>query len=106
MQVEFDEDVRKALESAGGDLQIQSMFIPKKDLEERYLNPGLGNSYNVNQLGLQLQPMINNSYGSRFPARHSTMHPARHPARHSARRTARRTPGGGPPLSFSRYIYS
>ncbi|KAF2802205.1 uncharacterized protein BDZ99DRAFT_401728, partial [Mytilinidion resinicola] len=49
MRVEFDEDLREVLESAGGDLQVQSVFVPRAELEERYMKRGFGNSHDFNQ---------------------------------------------------------
>ncbi|KAF2494558.1 phytanoyl-CoA dioxygenase family protein [Lophium mytilinum] len=49
MRVEFDEELREVLESAGGDLQVQGVFMPRAELEERYLKRGFGNSYDFDQ---------------------------------------------------------
>jgi len=49
MHVEFDEELRQTLESAGGDLKIQGKFMQRKELENRYMKRGFGNSYDFNQ---------------------------------------------------------
>jgi hypothetical protein len=91
--------------------QARMMVVRSSSVRRRGVGRGLGNlvmGAGVG-LGLQRQPMINNSYGSRFVS--SPLRIYRH-AENSARQdTAEddRHPGGGPPsflVSFSRFIYS
>jgi hypothetical protein len=49
MQVEFAEELRPILEEYSPVLQIQSKFLPEKDILERYLNRGYGNAYDFDQ---------------------------------------------------------
>jgi len=49
MQVEFAEELRPTLEEYNPVLQIQSAFLPEKDILERYLNRGYGNAYDFDQ---------------------------------------------------------
>lgn len=49
MQVEFAEDLRPVLDEYRADLQIQSKFLPEKDIIERYLNRGYGHAYGFDQ---------------------------------------------------------
>jgi hypothetical protein len=49
MQVEFAEELRPTLEEYNSVLQIQSAFLPEKDILERYLNRGYGNAYDFDQ---------------------------------------------------------
>lgn len=49
MQVEFAEDLRPVLDDYRSELQIQSTFLPEKDIMERYLNRGYGNAYDFDQ---------------------------------------------------------
>jgi hypothetical protein len=49
MQVEFAEELRPTLEEYSAVLQIQSKFLPEKDILERYLNRGYGNAYDFDQ---------------------------------------------------------
>jgi hypothetical protein len=49
MEVEFAEDLRQMLDEYHSDLQIQSTFLPEKDIMERYLNRGYGNAYDFDQ---------------------------------------------------------
>ena len=49
MQVEFAEELRPTLEEYNPVLQIQSTFLPEKDILERYLNRGYGNAYDFDQ---------------------------------------------------------
>lgn len=49
MQVEFAEDLRPMLGEYDSSLQIQSKFLPEKDIIERYLNRGYGNAYDFDQ---------------------------------------------------------
>ena len=49
MQIEFAEELRPILEEYSPVLQIQSKFLPEKDILERYLNRGYGNAYDFDQ---------------------------------------------------------
>jgi hypothetical protein len=49
MQVEFAEELRPMLEEYNPVLQIQSAFLPERDILERYLNRGYGNAYDFDQ---------------------------------------------------------
>ena len=49
MQVEFAEELRPILEEYSPVLQIQSKFLPERDILERYLNRGYGNAYDFDQ---------------------------------------------------------